>query len=365
MKRKLINSTFLACITSLLIVGIVFAGSTRDWGQLVGTPPVGEVNYYAWIGDELTSNGMPKEIITEDAYNSSDGPNGGYIYFTDSGAIPPFAGPIWRIQARNITGIANNDPVSMVFGGISGSSGSTWYFDFLNTLAPSIKYWDTPVTKSTGDACPTRYPAATVDQTTTVMFFGKPNRTYQVYRSTMGSGFEPDNGLSNGHYQYFVEVLTDQYGIGYIIDNDWENIQYGSWYEILYFDVVTGLSGCHSEPVGPNSVNIADLSATYNPGTNSVNIDWVTVSDVSFRGFNVMRSESEHGLQSKINPEMIDVYQIGSVLGNIYTYTDDSIALGKTYYYWLEVIEIDDSIFTFGPESVTTGYIIFIPLLVK
>lgn len=115
----------------------------------------------------------------------------------------------------------------------------------------------------------------------------------------------------------------------------------------------------------PTSVNIADLTATYDPGTKSVSVDWETVSDANFRGFNVMRSDSEHGLQDRLNPELIDVYQIGSVLGNEYFFIDDTVERGKTYYYWLEVVEIDETISYNGPVSVTTNYFVYLPLMVK
>ena len=115
----------------------------------------------------------------------------------------------------------------------------------------------------------------------------------------------------------------------------------------------------------PTAVNISDLSATFDPATMSTKLAWETVSDEAFVGFNVMRSESETGPQVQLNPSIIQVDQIGSIGGALYSFTDNQVELGKTYYYWISVIGRDGDTTSFGPVSVTIGYKTYIPLLVR
>jgi hypothetical protein len=78
-----------------------------------------------------------------------------------------------------------------------------------------------------------------------------------------------------------------------------------------------------------------------------------------------MRGESETGPQVQLNPSIIQVDQIGSIGGALYSFTDDQVELGKTYYYWISVIGRDGDTTSFGPVSVTIGYKTYIPLLVR
>ena len=130
--KQFFRSSLLSAVALLLIVTSVFAGSTIDRGQLDNLPPVGTINYYAYNGDYQAPNGSPLEIITEDSYNSSSGPDQGYYIYTPVPPNPPL--PTWRIQVRNFDQIldppAQGDPITMVFGGLRTKAGSLWYYTF-------------------------------------------------------------------------------------------------------------------------------------------------------------------------------------------------------------------------------------------
>lgn len=99
-------------------------------------------------------------------------------------------------------------------------------------------------------------------------------------------------------------------------------------------------------------VNISQFTVTFDGADNKVR--WTTTSESNIAGFHVLRSDSENGTYSRIS-SLID--SIGdSHIGGIYYYTDESIQFTRTYYYKLEVVNLQGkSIGYFGPVSVLTS----------
>jgi hypothetical protein len=73
-----------------------------------------------------------------------------------------------------------------------------------------------------------------------------------------------------------------------------------------------------------------------------IEIEWQTETEIETAGFNIYRSESENGEFVRINDQLIPS-QSDAVSGAAYTFVDDNVERGKTYYYRLEDIEYDNS----------------------
>jgi len=73
-----------------------------------------------------------------------------------------------------------------------------------------------------------------------------------------------------------------------------------------------------------------------------IEIEWTTETEQQTAGFYLYRSESEDGEFIRINDEMIPA-QGSAVSGASYTYIDQNLPSGVTYYYLLEEIEYDAS----------------------
>ena len=73
-----------------------------------------------------------------------------------------------------------------------------------------------------------------------------------------------------------------------------------------------------------------------------IEIEWVTETEFETAGFNIYRSESEDGEFVRLNEQMIPS-KSDAVSGAAYTFVDENVVRGKTYYYRLEDIEYDNS----------------------
>ncbi|MFU8826142.1 MAG: hypothetical protein ACNA70_01475 [Brevefilum sp.] len=81
---------------------------------------------------------------------------------------------------------------------------------------------------------------------------------------------------------------------------------------------------------------------------------WDTSREVNVRGFYVLRSETSTGPYARISNQITAIGD--TYIGGIYQYIDDTIVFAKTYYYKIEVIDINGaSIATHGPVSVLTA----------
>ena len=86
--------------------------------------------------------------------------------------------------------------------------------------------------------------------------------------------------------------------------------------------------------------------------SNLVQLQWVTQSESNMIGYNVYRCQLDN-LESamQINSSIIPAQN--SSTQQSYTFTDEEIETGKTYYYWLESMDLDGTNEYFGPVSIT------------
>ncbi len=74
----------------------------------------------------------------------------------------------------------------------------------------------------------------------------------------------------------------------------------------------------------------------------SVRVEWETATELDTAGFQLYRSNLPVGDFELITPELIPS-QGDSVSGAQYTFVDENVAAGETYFYVLEEVEYDSS----------------------
>jgi hypothetical protein len=101
-------------------------------------------------------------------------------------------------------------------------------------------------------------------------------------------------------------------------------------------------------------VELSNFSAVMT-AEQGVKIDWATQSETGILGYNILRSELEE-IESaqRINPDLITQNSSGSNHAE-YSYSDTEFVQDRTYYYWLESLEIDGNIHFYGPLLVDTS----------
>lgn len=89
-------------------------------------------------------------------------------------------------------------------------------------------------------------------------------------------------------------------------------------------------------------------------GPASVTVEWTTASEVDHAGFNLYRSESPDGPWVKLNSELIPPAG-DPIVGGKYSYVDDAVEPGRTYYYQLEDVSLNGSSTRHPPIEVVAG----------
>jgi hypothetical protein len=129
-----------------------------------------------------------------------------------------------------------------------------------------------------------------------------------------------------------------------------------NWGTILRF--AHGLSAATAIPLSTNTIDSATVivlsSFTAVPSEtkiNTIDINWVTSSEIDTAGFNIYRDEAENGqYTTQLNPELIP--STGSSTNGVsYDFEDASVATGKIYYYKLEAIDLNGYKKMYGPAS--------------
>jgi hypothetical protein len=99
----------------------------------------------------------------------------------------------------------------------------------------------------------------------------------------------------------------------------------------------------------PLAVTLANFTAEGQAG--QVLVSWETVSEIDNAGFNLYRSDSAAG------PQMLLGYTPsqapGSTQGAAYSYVDAAVEAGRTYWYWLEAVDLAGATTLHGPVSAT------------
>ena len=99
----------------------------------------------------------------------------------------------------------------------------------------------------------------------------------------------------------------------------------------------------------PTAITLARFEATSQAG--AILVEWETAMEIENVGFNLYRSTSPNGPYIKLNDTLIPSQSPGSVWGAVYTWLDEDVETGVTYYYKLEDIEIGGARTFHGPMS--------------
>jgi hypothetical protein len=100
----------------------------------------------------------------------------------------------------------------------------------------------------------------------------------------------------------------------------------------------------------PTAVDLASFTAT--PQGNAIELSWETVSEVDNVGFYLYRAESPTGSRIQLNEVLIrSLLPPGSPEGAVYTFVDQAVVPGTTYYYWLEDVDVYGVGTLHGPVS--------------
>lgn len=73
-----------------------------------------------------------------------------------------------------------------------------------------------------------------------------------------------------------------------------------------------------------------------------ITVEWRTETEINAAGFNIYRATAEDGPYTKVNDRLMAGKGSPSS-GAVYTFVDDSVRPGVTYYYRLEDVELDNS----------------------
>jgi C1A family cysteine protease len=97
----------------------------------------------------------------------------------------------------------------------------------------------------------------------------------------------------------------------------------------------------------PTAVELGRFEAT--PQGAAILLEWETASEVDNLGFHLYRAGSPHGPRTRLNDGLIPGQMPGSPIGATYTWQDQQVRPGITYYYWLEDVDIYGDATQHGP----------------
>ena len=99
------------------------------------------------------------------------------------------------------------------------------------------------------------------------------------------------------------------------------------------------------------AIGLSSFTAT--PGDGEVLVEWETETEFDIVGFNLLRSDQESG-EYQVITDLFEA-QGSSSSGASYSYTDENLTNGVTYYYKLQAIHADQSTEEEGPINATPG----------
>ena len=99
----------------------------------------------------------------------------------------------------------------------------------------------------------------------------------------------------------------------------------------------------------PLSIDLGSFTATQQGVI--VMVNWETISEVNNMGFNLYRATSLGGTRQTLG--FFPAAYPGSPMGASYSYQDNDVVIGQTYYYWLQDLDDTGASTYHGPVSIT------------
>ena len=125
------------------------------------------------------------------------------------------------------------------------------------------------------------------------------------------------------------------------------------------------IDGCHSEEARPTAVTISNFTAQAQVSVPSVSLQWDTDNEVTLLGFNIYRAATVMGLRQKLNINLIPAQHPGQMVSGQYSYEDQDVIQGDTYYYWIEAVMLGDMTEEIGPRSAALVSRIYLPMVLR
>ncbi|MBW6516607.1 MAG: chitobiase/beta-hexosaminidase C-terminal domain-containing protein [Candidatus Cloacimonetes bacterium] len=137
---------------------------------------------------------------------------------------------------------------------------------------------------------------------------------------------------------YFIIRIVLDGGTGTTGNNRFDNIR------IMGFEI--------DEP--PLPVVLSSFTANWLAGE-FVELQWISETESNMLGYNVYRNIDNSLIESeKINPTVIPAYNTSNQ--QVYNYVDEDVIPEVTYYYWLQIVDLDLTHNFYGPVSILTGW---------
>jgi hypothetical protein len=117
------------------------------------------------------------------------------------------------------------------------------------------------------------------------------------------------------------------------------------------FELTGGFWSIENGP--PTAVTLVSFTAA--PQAGGILIAWETAMEIDTVGFNLYRAQSPSGDWVRLNSTLIPSRSPGSIFGATYTWLDENVQDGITYYYKLEDVEVSGQSALHGPITAQTG----------
>ncbi len=159
------------------------------------------------------------------------------------------------------------------------------------------------------------------------------------------------------HTQLSVTVPVGYWEAYAFYDNTWHDAApfdplYGpgdlSWDDVSFSDTVQVIFSLLEPP--PQPTFSAEVTNDYH-----VKLNWITYHEYQVQGYNILRSESSSIQTATVINDSLIPFQEPSTESHTYTFMDENVNLNQTYYYWLQIVNLDYESLC-GPRQVTVIY---------
>ncbi|HSJ52973.1 MAG TPA: hypothetical protein VLC52_04430, partial [Anaerolineae bacterium] len=177
------------------------------------------------------------------------------------------------------------------------------------------------------------------------------------------SGASDPTGYGEGEFFFgSQDVTTDGSGNASFTASFPTPIPGGSYVAATATDPANNTSEFSEAFLAPTAVRLLDFRAQ--AVNRSIQLEWSTATETDNLGFNIYRAEVPDQPESRFNEALILSQMPGSPLGATYTWLDEQVEPGVTYYYWLEDMDVYGTATEHGPVfALVPGHWYYLPLV--
>lgn len=174
-----------------------------------------------------------------------------------------------------------------------------------------------------------------------------PVGTSQTFTSTVMPCNNPE--FFNNKTAVWVRITLSNEPINLTTQFDGSGRAAGTTYEYCYAEGET--EDWYFLPKDPTAVDLARFEAAAQ--AEGILLEWETASELDNLGFNLYRSTALNGDYVQLNAALIPAQNPGAVFGGVYTWMDEDVTPGVTYFYKLEDVDIYGVATLHGPVQAT------------